>query len=68
MSNHPWYTEAVTWAKERGIMDGTRPTEPATRAEVAQMFYNYAKTLQSSASAQEPLDEKRFSGLLEDED
>lgn len=33
-------------------MDGTRPEEPATRAEVAQMLYNY---------------DKQFSGLLTDD-
>ena len=36
----PWYAEAMEWAKENGIMDGTRPTDAATRAEVAQMFFN----------------------------
>lgn len=37
----PWYTECMTWAKNNGINDGTRPTETATRAEVTQMLYNY---------------------------
>lgn len=34
----PWYSEDMDWAKELGIMDGTRPTEPATRAEVVAMI------------------------------
>lgn len=34
----PWYAEDMEWAKELGIMDGTRPTEPATRAEVVAMI------------------------------
>lgn len=34
----PWYTEDIAWAKELGIMDGTRPTEPATRAETVAML------------------------------
>lgn len=38
-----WYTEAMNWAKNSGICDGTRPDEPATRAEVVQMLYNYSK-------------------------
>ncbi len=37
----PWYAPAMRWAKEQGICDGTRPEEPATRAEVAQMIMNY---------------------------
>ena len=37
----PWYTNTMNWAKENEICDGTRPTEPATRAEVAQMFLNF---------------------------
>lgn len=36
----PWYAEAVEWAKKNGIMDGTRLEDNATRAEVAQMFFN----------------------------
>ena len=30
----PWYAEAQAWAKSQGISDGTRPEDPATRAEV----------------------------------
>ena len=37
----PWYEAAQTWAKEKNIADGNRPTEPATRAEVWQMLKNY---------------------------
>lgn len=37
----PWYAPAMRWASEQGICDGTRPEEPATRAEVAQMIMNY---------------------------
>lgn len=36
----PWYAEAMAWAKDNGIMDGTRPEDTATRAEVAQMLFN----------------------------
>lgn len=38
----PWYADTMRWAAEHGICDGTRPEEPATRAEVAQMIRNYA--------------------------
>ena len=35
-----WYDECMAWAKDNGLMDGTRPEDTATRAEIAQMFYN----------------------------
>lgn len=38
-----WYDEAQRWAKKMGIADGTRPEDPATRAEVwamMQRLYN----------------------------
>lgn len=37
----PWYTKTMEWAKENNINDGTRPTDTATRAEVAQMLLNF---------------------------
>lgn len=54
-----WYDAVMVWARDNGLMDGTRPEDAATRAEVAQMFYNLARNW-------EPEDDKRFSGLLED--
>lgn len=38
----PWYAEAQAWAKDNGIADGTRPEEPATRAEVWTMLMRLA--------------------------
>lgn len=43
-----WYTEAIHWADENGIMigfgDGTfRPNEIVTREQLAAVFYRYAK-------------------------
>ena len=41
-----WYTDAQRWAIENGIADGTRPDEPATRAEMwtmLQRLYNLIK-------------------------
>ena len=38
-----WYADAQRWVIEKGIADGTRPDEPATRAEVwtmLQRLYN----------------------------
>ena len=35
-----WYDESMSWAKDNGICDGTRPEDAATRAEVVQMLYN----------------------------
>lgn len=38
----PWYYEATQWAKKNNIItDDTQPEDPATRAEVIQMLYNY---------------------------
>lgn len=34
-----WYADAQQWAIGKGITDGTRPDEPATRAEVWSMLY-----------------------------
>lgn len=42
-NNAPWYNDAQYWVKENGISDGTRPTEPVTRAEVWQMLYEMAQ-------------------------
>lgn len=39
----PWYAGVMQWAKTNKIHDGTRPNDPATRAEVTQMIYNYFK-------------------------
>lgn len=36
--NAPWYHAAKVWAVYKGISDGERPDEPATRAEVWQML------------------------------
>lgn len=43
----PWAMTAMAWANNRGIMKGTsntmEPKATATRAEVAQMLYNFSK-------------------------
>lgn len=54
-----WYDETMQWAKKEGIMDGTRPEDFATRAEVAQMFRNYNRRFEAE-------DYKTASGLLTD--
>lgn len=54
----PWYADTMEWARKEGIMDGTRPEDYATRAEVAQMFRNYNKRFEAE-------DAKAYSGLLE---
>ena len=43
---NPWYADAQKWAVEMGIADGTRPTDPCTRAEewtMLQRLYNLIK-------------------------
>lgn len=42
----PWYADAQKWAVEMGIADGTRPTDPTTRAEewtMLQRLYHLIK-------------------------
>lgn len=42
----PWYADAQKWAVEMGIADGTRPTDPCTRAEewtMLQRLYHLIK-------------------------
>lgn len=46
MEQTPWYADAQKWAVEMGIADGTRPTDPCTRAEewtMLQRLYNLIK-------------------------
>lgn len=38
-----WYSDAQKWVIEKGISDGTRPEEPATRAEVWAMLQRLSK-------------------------
>lgn len=37
-TSQPWYAEAQKWVVEKGISDGTRPADAATRAEVWAML------------------------------
>lgn len=39
----PWYQEAKNWATSKGITDGTRPNDTATRAEVWAMLHRLHK-------------------------
>lgn len=41
----PWYQEAMDWAKEYGLMDGTRPLANVTRAELATALCRMYKLL-----------------------
>ena len=41
----PWYQEAMDWAKEYGLMDGTRPLANVTRAELATALWRMYKLL-----------------------
>ena len=37
-----WYEVGTDWAKKNGISDGTNPTAPATREQLATLLYRYA--------------------------
>ena len=43
-----WYADAVAWASENGIVNGTdagfEPDAPVTREQIATMLYRYVKT------------------------
>lgn len=41
----PWYADAQAWAIEMGIADGSRPTDPATRAEVWTMLQRLSQRM-----------------------
>ncbi len=41
----PWYQEAMDWAKAMGLMDGNRPLDNVTRAELATTLYRMYKLL-----------------------
>ncbi len=36
-----WYDKAVAWAIENGISDGSNPSSPCERQDLAMMLYNY---------------------------
>ena len=48
----PWAMTAMVWANNRGIMKGTsngmEPQAQATRAQVAQMLYNFSKLTENN--------------------
>ena len=37
-----WAKEAGNWAKEKGLLDGTRPQESVTREELAAILQRFA--------------------------
>ena len=37
-----WYDKGTAWAVQRGISDGTNPTAPVTREQLATMLYRFA--------------------------
>ena len=37
-----WYDKGTEWAVQRGISDGTNPTAPVTREQLATMLYRFA--------------------------
>ena len=55
----PWYADTMRWAAKEGICDGTRPEDPATRAEVAQMIRNYNRRFEAE-------DARSVGGLISD--
>ena len=63
-----WYYDAVTWAYENDIVNGTTPTtfspeKPVTREQLAAILYRYAK---AAPPAKEKLSAFPDSGLISD--
>ena len=54
-----WYADAVIWASENGIVNGTdngfEPDEPVTREQIATMLYRFMKYLGYDVSASKAL-------------
>jgi len=69
-----WYTDAVTWASQSGIVTGTgngfNPSGNVTREQLATMLYRYAKTLGMDTAVRGSLnsfaDSGRTSGWAKD--
>ncbi len=55
-----WYSEAVAWASEKGIVKGTGtgfdPSGSVTREQLAAMLYRYAQTVRMDTSVKGSLD------------
>ena len=73
----PWYTEAMAWAEERGLIRDGRPADNLTRAELATVLMRYdalqadrdkalLAAVEKTLAAYIPEDEKP-SGLLADD-
>lgn len=59
-----YYTEAVNWAVEAGVAEGTgygefKPHKDLTRQEMVTMLYRYAKAMEMDVSADQVLDQFR---------
>ncbi len=55
VQNGKWYTEAVIWASDRGIVKGTSettysPDAPITREQIATILFRYSKSSPSDKS------------------
>ena len=49
VSADAWYSEAVAWAAEEGISDGTNPEGTITRKQLAAMLYRYSGSPETAA-------------------
>lgn len=65
-----WYTDAVVWANENGIVTGTgagfEPNGTVTREQLATILYRYAKYLGLDVSATGDLSQFQDSGNISD--
>ena len=71
VANGQWYTEAVAWAAENGVVNGVGnnrfdPEGKITREQMAAILYRYAKQPQTSGSLTSFPDASRVSGYATD--
>ena len=71
VANGQWYTEAVAWAAENGVVNGVGnnrfdPEGKITREQMAAILYRYAKQPQTNGSLSSFPDASRVSGYAAD--
>ena len=71
VANGQWYTEAVAWAAENGVVNGVGnnrfdPEGKITREQMAAILYRYAKQPQTNGSLSSFPDASRVSGYATD--
>lgn len=59
----PWYSEAMQWAKENGLINDGRPQDNLTRAEMATILQRFDKRIDEKIKLHMPEDDS-YGGLI----